>query len=455
MYKLVIFIALLLTANIVAAQKTSKDDFDEATICIGGPRWVPTIQESHDIKANPVPPSYRSIFEPLARCAYWKEYAPQMVDWQIRFGDAKTAMSALKYIEQRQWNGKIDLSQHAEKLRVSFASARSDIARASKVKQPKNVNYNARYKYLHGQKSVERFDKLQHDRKNFQFLAELYIKAAEEFSDIFLLERGDQFLKPALEGASFLASIEHKPPVKGQFYFNLHGYQLDDLRARIALLRLRLSQSTENLDVARKALQTDKIDLYIELAETAFGGGESFCDIADGSRNSETLAIQCRKENGIHEQVVNQMLNHTIFELYSIGSEDKTSDWRSYYGLADRLLSFEEIPDYSTRCCRRRVDEDRIRLSFARAVSVENKIRSFNGYSNQWEWYETLNSLREVQQLIPAYSEPARFRRIAKKWLQLEQLGMHHFNKGDQKATLNNEMILYKMYLEKMIGGDQ
>ncbi len=446
---------LILMPNSVLAQKTSG-----SVICIGGQRWTPTLQEARVIKIEPVPPSLRAIFEPRDPCAYWNEYAPKLVYWHIRFGDAQTMKAALVYIEQRLMRKNTDPSQYVNKLQQQFISAKPDMVRALEVKQPEGVNYNAQFRFLHSRKKVQRFKALLRDREDFQFLAGLYLRAAEEYSDTDLLAKADHYLDAAVEGAEFLASIEDTAPVKGQFHFNLKFFQLDDWLARAALLRSAISRTPKTLEAAHSALQSEQGEIHGRLAKAAFSGGNSFCDISKKWGDAE-LVKQCHSEDDIQERVTDRIINLAVFHLLwiNVAERQKQRELDAYFDHAIKLLSFERIPDYQTRCCGRYPDQDLFRLYNAKADSIARRIQSAKTKSQlsdlRSRWYQGLDSLQQAQQLYPFYQAPARSKRIAEKWLQLEETGSRLFARSDGRSLLNTDMVRFKKYLQNMISDDQ
>ena len=96
-----IFLLLsLLLCGATASPATARGRADEGRICVGGPQWRPTLEESLKVRDAPVPQSYRKLSDSPDVCTQWALNRHALVDWHIQFGDEESARTALAYIEQ-------------------------------------------------------------------------------------------------------------------------------------------------------------------------------------------------------------------------------------------------------------------------------------------------------------------------------------------------------------------
>jgi hypothetical protein len=422
---------LIVLSPLAQAQKAPVKDTEEV-ICVSGPRWHPTFRESTEIETVPVPASYRAMFESTEPCVKWATDLGGIVDWHLRFGSAASVSVALGYIERDKRRLIPAPDAYLPLLREAFYAAVSDLKRAAALKQPPGLSYSVSYKFMQQSKPVTRLNQLIRAREDYVFLALQYLRAAEEFTAPTLLAKAEPYISTADAAAGFLTPLESKPPVQGQLYFNLHRFKTDDLRARAALLRARISGSEADLDQADAILKAHERSTDKMLALLVYSGGDDFCDITDGASGSETIEASCRAEDDIEQRLSNLVINRAEYDAIFAGMKgaEPAIAWPSWTTLAERLLAFEALPDRG-RCCGRSASEDRLRLLMTRADYGSRLIATMSATAGpedereerQRVWHDTLALLVQAERLAPPYAAPARFTRIAERWLKTWEAG--------------------------------
>jgi len=456
----------------VSAQGASADakgptagTLDETTICIGGSIWRPTLEESRKIETVVVPETYRAQLESTTPCARWALDKASLIDWHMRFGSARSITAALAYLEQDFVRSIPAPARYAAELRRSFKSATPDLQDAAGFDRPTGLYSSLGRRPLADSESVRRLKVLVRAREDYIFLSEQFLRAAEEFDDPTLLDKAELYLRPAVDGADFLGPLERQRTVMGLLYFNLHNFRLDDLRARAALIRARITGRPDDVASARTLIQSQELPIYAHANKAAYGGGTKFCDISDGTSHKEEIEVACREDYDFDAQAFNFALNRAMLDMMADAEIDRPENadgrgvWRRSFELAVRLLAFEKLPDYSVRCCPRTGDEDMLKLLQARAyygarrVQSENGVRGRPGLSQVWK--DSLDSLQRAEKLAPPYEAPARFRRIATRWLDLWKAGIVLYADSDENPNPVNDPTLrrYEAYLKAALAG--
>lgn len=433
------FLGLMAFITPVHGQQASAED--EGPICVGGgPGWRPSFNESRAIAAVPVPDSYRRMFESTEPCVEWRMGIEGLVDWHLKFGSVESVTDALRYIEVSDQRLVPAPSAYMPQLRSAVVAAIPDLKRASELKQRPGLNYSVSYRFMQGSKKVTKLNELLRARENYVFFAQHYLRAAEEFVEPALLEKGEVYISAAVAAADYLAPLESLPPVKGQLHFNLDQFETDDLKARAALLRAQISGSVTDLKQADAILKALEKAGDQRLAELAYSGGDSFCDITDGASQSEEIAAACRTDDNIERRLPNLIVNRAQYEAIAAGfsARQVETGWPSWTARADRLLAFDAHL-FHALCCGASVDEYRWRLLNTRAryavrfatEPLSNEITFGKNYDRPQAWLDALERLSEAEKLAPPYSAPARFTRIARQWLAVWNSGPVVFSGND------------------------
>ena len=418
-------------------------------ICVGGPKWSASPDETRQIRQQPIPVSYRSLFESKAPCVRWALNTEWLVDWHLGFGTEASVEPALAYLENDYLKGIPPVARYRAQLEQAATRAIPDLHRARSIKQPPGLNYSAQGRFMESREAIRAFRRLEDDRHRYKFLAAQYLRAAEEFGSKTLLDQADRYLKPALDAAEFLEPLERQPPFT-LFAFNLHTYETDDLKMRAAILRAPLTRRPNDIAAAETIVRSLRRPLYDRIAETAASGGDDFCDIDRGWSQAEETEAACRSDDEIEFRVVHYWVNRAILDFLEAKPEVRSDE------LATRLLDWERLSDGS-HCCARSATEELFRLLQARAAMHERRARELaaagDSFKAQDDWRQALLDLQQAERLITPFDAPRRFERVARHSLALwdaesalfgsEEERRRHSYAGDAR---------YRAYLRALLG---
>lgn len=314
--------------------------------------WQGSIEDTRQIEMVPVPKSFRDSLESGDACQSMQLDRRGLIDWHLKFGTASSVEAALTYLEERDAvRPSLTPQRYVSELQRAFQAAKRDLERAGRLAQPQGATYSVQQRFLDRSPSVGTFRQLLNSREGFIFFGEQYLRTAEEFNSPGLLAKADTYLKPVFEATQYLAPLEGKAPVAGLLYFNLNGFRVDDLRARSAILGARLSGAKAAIDTARAILASQLAPDYVRIAETAFSGGDDFCDINPGWSRSEEIEAACRADDDNETRIFNYWTNRATFDaIFDPGSEltgqvTVTASVPNSYYLASRLLRLEGLSE--------------------------------------------------------------------------------------------------------------
>jgi hypothetical protein len=446
--------SLAVAASDAPARRPAAPPPAEEAICVGGPQWRASLLDTRQIEAAPVPASYRQLFESRPPCLESDTNQASLVDWHIRFGSEPGIAAALAYIELSYSRDAALIGTYRRELERAWHAALPDLRNAQAMHQPQGLDYSIQYRFTQASRTISRFEALVRVRETYIFLAQQYLRAAEEFGSLALLDKAAHYLQPAVDGGAFLAPLEHQPPVANLLYFNLHVFRTDDLRMREAVLRAHLTRAPTDLAEAERVLQSVEQPYYRRLAEAAFGSGGGFCDIDHGASGWEELAAACNADDEMNEHVVPYWINRAMLGYVLPPAENRRDD-----ELALRLLQEERLPDRG-RCCGSRADDDLFRLYLMQAdqqrrVFVEAAARH-DWFETQWHLHQALSALEKAECLTQAAEAPARFQRVAEAWLDLWARGAalrHDSEDGVGSVAGSPERRRYASYLRQLLAG--
>lgn len=413
-------LTLALTAMAAAPARAQDDDDSGQTVCVSGPQWHASLADSAAIRTEPVPASYRHLFESTEPCTRWALDEESLIDWHLRFGTAESVVPALTYLELDYRRGEPAPEAYRTMLERAWTGALRDLQRARAVQQPQGVNYSAQARFVEASRPIQRFETLVATREKYIFLATQYLRAAEEFGLLALLDKADLYLRAAVAGSDFLGPLETRPPVQNVLYFNLHTYITDDLEMRAAVLRAALTRNAADLARAETVVESKARPYFGELAEHAFSHGDDFCDIQSDIEQESQTHQTCVEDDEAQTRVVNQLLARATLDLVA----DRENAYATF-DLAIRLLDRERLQDRG-RCCMRNADDDIVRLRLAHVAYLQRLLSRPEdpGHANHvGNWQQALTDLETAERLTPAHLAPGRLRRIALAWLALWPLG--------------------------------
>lgn len=439
--------AVALAAALLLANAAPKE---EQFICVTGPTWRPSVADGVGIEAEPVPASYRTLFESKKPCIRWALQEGSLIDWHIRFGSERSISAALAYLKRDYIRGLPATERYGPELERAWRSALPDLRRALKIEEPPKSDYSAKHRFMDKSLTVRRFRELERARDNYRFLAEQHLKSAEEFGSERLLAKAELYLRPVQAGAAILEPLSLQEPAAGLFSFDVDEFRTEDFRMRSAILRARLSRSAPDLAAAERIVKSFERPLYSRLAEAVFSGGEDFCDISDDWNEVEALRAVCGDDHSAINRLTNYWINRAALDLIAGNRETRSGEF------AFRLLNRERT-EGRKRGYHRRSEEDLLRLRLLSADDHRRRLETPGTDEHDLDepWQGALRELQEAELLAPAHSSPARFRRIAEGWLEIWDRGETLFKpseEGFSRAGMT-EQWRYAAYLRRLLAG--
>jgi len=385
------------------------------TICISiGQPWMGDGADARAIESVPVPESYRRQFESTVPCVRYWLVEDSLIDWHLNFGSIRSITPALIYLERDYLREVPASDRYQAALESAWRGAQADLRRARNIRQPEGLNYSVPHRFIDSSRPIRRLRSLVEARENFVFLAQQYLRAAEEFASLPLLETAERHIRVAVTAGEFLAPLEREPPVAGLLHFNLHIFVTDDLEMRAAVLRARLTRDAADIARAEAVISARENPIYERLAEIAVGDDDDLCEIGPGWGDAENLEAICRGQNDLPERIINVLASRALLNLV----QDGPSGERPI--ILDLL--HEGSRNQQRRCCGQVSMNDlllRLRLALAERLTRSDDMN----FDAILDLHEALRVLRETERLVPPHDAPARFRRVAETWLSLYRRG--------------------------------
>lgn len=406
--RLLIASAALLLGTAAAAQQPTAEPEDGGAICVSGPLWWPSSDDVQHIEAEPVPASFRSIFESTAACSRMALNERHLVNWHLAFGSERTLTAALDYIVADYLRDVPTPEAYRGALRSAWRRFERDVRRTAHLPPVE------RSRLIREGEGYERVTRVVDLDRQFGYLAEWALRGAEDFRSAALLAISERFLAPLVDGSRFLAERPAEETRRLGILFGYTGHRLDDFRMRAAILRARLSGGASDLQAAETLLTTLYRPIYLEAAQAA--SDEGLCEFEDEPAQT-ALRAACREDN-FTAHVMNYWINRAMLDLLRDVAEPNDD------------LAFE-ILTRAERCCAysrghyREATDDQRRLLLARA---ERGIRRFEvalardeRHDAISDGFDALHDLQRAERMIPPFDRPRHFREVAQAWLRLHE----------------------------------
>jgi hypothetical protein len=443
----ILAVLLLLTPLPAAAQDDvpadAAQDEDEGTICIGvATLWRGDSADIRAIERIPVPQGFRRLYEFTGPC---NSLMPEsLVDWQLRFGSERSATAALAYLERGRSRVIRTPEQHSEQLELAWQAAQGDLARAREL-DGADASHRASGPFIWRSEPIRRFLELADGADSgYLFLAEQYLRLAEAYRSLTLLEKAEGFFATDLASVTFVSRFDEES-LEGRL-FNRPSYlrlKADDVEMRAAVLRARLTRTNEALARTETVIGAKNRPYYRDLAEYAFTGGDDFCDMSVGA--DETVRSECRHgdEPNTQERLFDYLASRASLDL--VRDDAATLGHRGAFTAMMRLLAEERRFDGS-RCCRGRTNaEATVDLSLGLAEYYGRRTPN----ANELEDNEPLSTLAAAEQVVPPYEDPNGFRRIAQAWLTRYRQAVAGLAAEDRRRSFDDAR--HAAYLERTL----
>lgn len=426
-------------AGTTQAPSNAKQDIEQ--VCTDGPSWQSSLDDSIHIEDMPIPASYVETLS--APCYEWGYIEEAVVRWHLRFGSAHSVGAALAYMEKDTANAISDPERLPTALRDAFDAAHPDILR---VESMGDLEYRYGQISPEQRKAIKRFFGLVDLHGKYFAFAQMYLEAAEEFQDSGLLDKADLYLKPAYEGALYLDGVQRNAPPHRNYNFELRMDQLDDLRARAALLRAEVTQSKDDIVAARQLVLSEEEPVYATAIWNLLGNRP----ICTPSPFTSDVQRQCttndKNDGDLEARVVNYAVNRAALDLVAPdqAAKDNTlavgsvANWSNSMATAMQLLrvprqmeAWESVGDriYAFYGGARRLGDAVIhRLLLldatvaARRLKVGPKLAGLEGralYDAMEDWTGALDAAGNLVWPLHPSEEPGQFERAARRWLAI------------------------------------
>lgn len=425
-----------------AAQQRAAEPAGEEAICIGGPQWYPLSGDVQRIEAEPVPASFRALFESTAACSRMAFNERHLVNWHLSFGSERSLTAALDYIVADYLREGPAAEGYGRALQSAWRQFERDVRRTAQrppIERSRTIREGEGYR---------RVDRIVDRDRQFGFLAEWALRGAEEFRSATLLATSDRFLAPLVEGSRFTAERRSEEARRLGISFGYTQHRIDDFRMRSAILRARLSGSASDFQAAEALLTSLYRPVYRDAAQAA--SAEGLCEFDDDPRYA-ALRVACREDN-FTPHAMNYWINRAMLDLARDAAEP------------DDRVAFEILARAETCCGYSRgyyqeVTDDQRRLLLARA---ERAVRRFEADLARGERHDAISSgfdalhdLQRAERMIPPFDRPRYFREVAQAWLRLYERVQSAYAIDDERpeAGVIDMRNRYAAYLRRLLSG--
>jgi hypothetical protein len=143
-----------------AAAQDDQDNQDDQVVCVGGPHWRASLPESRSIESEPVPASYRLLFESTEPCIRWALDEESIVAWHMGSGSPRSIAPALAYLERDYLRDEPAPEAYRGVLERAWRSAQPDLRRAQAIQQPQGLDYSLRSRFTAASRPIRRLEAL-------------------------------------------------------------------------------------------------------------------------------------------------------------------------------------------------------------------------------------------------------------------------------------------------------
>jgi hypothetical protein len=180
-------VAMMVFIQPVRAQETPEaDGHDEICLTIAR-NWLGTAKERASIERQPVPQSFRSQIR-AGGCARFQLMVTSLLDWHLRYGTAKSALTALRFLEREL--ASTDAGADQLVFDRQFAAAENAIAQLYNDASDKDATASQANFLTRNQLRINALPEVKALRftgnrlGGLEFIASEYIRAAEAFGSV-------------------------------------------------------------------------------------------------------------------------------------------------------------------------------------------------------------------------------------------------------------------------------
>lgn len=417
MRSVIFLLSLLIACPSAAFGQTTTDatNVEESEICVAiAQRWQGSIEDTRRIQSVPAPDSYRTQLE-AGGCTAWQLVRESLLDWNLAYGDEKSALGALEYLAGQMLAGK--------PVRGDLAN---ELATLTRKRSRKHARSRGR-----GQ-SV---DALVETAYAYRDLAMEYARAADFYSSPSLLTKAERLAEPSLpvglllrmpreEGLSCQVGdqkcrLSEKPAELPEFddYQDRKWRELD---LQLAVARARIG-GTENDFAAARAIFARNDDPHYDTAGAeAYQHGDDFCDIGDSSYLSAWKEV-CEEDN-FDARALTYWRYRAVFSVLAQatgreGLRSRGNEWDGETAL--RLIAAEErahsegLPELYFGATSYAITD----IRFAMAERQFAKART----QDEADLYHSLDLYWQAATYVQGTTHPGWLRRIGLRYLEVSE----------------------------------
>jgi len=390
--------------------------------------WGATLAETANIRANPVPDSYRREYG-WAGCQTLAK--GNLIDWHLAFGDENSTGRALQFLTDTALGDMPTIAEFERDLPIAWDKAQEENGEGP---------------------STKKLRRLIEVHSRFLFLAAEYLRAAEFFQSSALLAKSAGFLSPTQlglkilygDGRIALADEPESRGVAGLFSGNINVIR--DLEMRYALTRAKISGLPADSEMAGDAIEQNFDKVVTDAIVPLFERGRDYCE---ASTASDDLMEACSSENGLSERLRSIWKNVALFELFSGRTvSSKPEAGFDSFDVAMKAIQVATLRGNDPKALRYdETTDDEVELLLARAAAKLHQFQasSSGGGKAQALQSAALDDLASAERLAPPAANPNRFRQIAEFYLRIYDNGVSF------KSPMTPEMSRQAIYLREVL----
>jgi len=242
-------LSFIIAVLILAPKAYAQEDELDVIISVAN-IWEPDIIETQNIVSDPIPKTYRAIFENDDQETHANK--SDLISWHFSYGTRDSLAAALKYFEGKLLLNSIEIL--VKKRWLNELSALKD-SKAEFVSTG----------------SIEELIEQQH---NISEIGQYYLKAAEYYRDTAFLHRAEILLRPIFYFQRFIhqQKLEDKEAATvTNIHYSSDYWDVENMVFRMMNLRLRLGQeaSTESI-FTLSLLPKDRLKEYEKFGRDVF-----------------------------------------------------------------------------------------------------------------------------------------------------------------------------------------
>jgi len=282
--------------------------------------WSGTNEDNRQIETQPVPVRFRQQFEG-GGCGRFQLVWETLIDWHLDFGNERSVIAALAYLEQDFLREAPEPQAYARELRGALRQTSGELNRLERS-QPTDTARTSRH--LQRIPPVLRLQQLTSAHQSFIALAEQYLRAAEFHNSVVPYDRARQLLDAAQGTVEFLYGAESR---SSQTLRTINGgfFGIDDqiperlleLEIGLALQHARMTRSPADIDAAGLLIERHFTPLLRSAVSSAYRAGSGFCDFDnnDGEAAETALRTACDEEPYFPNRVLRFWRNQAHLDL--------------------------------------------------------------------------------------------------------------------------------------------